>query len=68
MGVGREGGSRWGAYVCLQLIHTDVWQKPTQHCEPITFQLKINQFNKERNIFIKKDCDTDDEDGDMGPF
>ena len=63
MGGGREVQDMGGA-----LIHTDVWQKSTQHCKTITFQLKINKFNKERNIFIKKDCDTDDEDGDMGPF
>ena len=24
------------------LIHVDVWQKPTQHCKEIIFQLKIN--------------------------
>ena len=34
------------AYVCLWLIHVDVWQKQTQYCETIILQLKIN--NKER--------------------
>ena len=28
-------------YVYLQLIHGDVWQKPTQHCKEVTLQLKI---------------------------
>ena len=34
-------------YVYLWLIHTVVWQKPTQHCKTIILQLK---FFKERNI------------------
>ena len=35
---------REGIYVCLWLIHVDVWQKPTQHCNypPII----INEFLK----------------------
>ena len=30
----------------LGLIHTDVWQKPTQYCKAVIFQLKINKFLK----------------------
>ena len=29
-------------YVCLWLIHIDVWQKPTQYHKAIILQLKIN--------------------------
>ena len=35
---------REGIYVYLWLIHVDVWQKPTQHCKAIIFQLNINKF------------------------
>ena len=31
----RVGGRRERTYVYLWLIHTDVWQKPTQHCKAI---------------------------------
>ena len=43
------GGSfqREGMSVYLWLIHVDVWQKPTQYCKVIIFQLKINLFLKE---------------------
>ena len=27
-------------------IHVDIWQKPTQPCKEIIFQLKINTFYK----------------------
>ena len=40
-----EAGGRFNrkwTYVCLWLIHGDVWQKPTQYCEAIILQLKIN--------------------------
>ena len=33
-------------HVYLWLIHVDVWQKPTQYCKVIIFQLKINKFLK----------------------
>ena len=33
------GKPREGIYVYLQLIHIE-WQKPTQHCKAIIFQLK----------------------------
>ena len=35
-----------------QLIHVDVWQKTTQYCKAIIFQLKINTFNLKYH-FIK---------------
>ena len=38
------GGGRFkreGTYVCLWLVHVDVWQKPTQDCNIIILQLKI---------------------------
>ena len=46
---GEEGGKEvqgGGSYVFLWLIHVDVWQKPTQHCKAVIFQLKINKFKK----------------------
>ena len=39
-----EGGSRGRMHTLyLWLIHVDVWQKPTQYCKAIIFQLKINK-------------------------
>ena len=35
---------RQGIYVYLWLIHIVLWQKPTQHCRAIIFQLKVNFF------------------------
>ena len=31
-----------GTFIYVWMIHTDVWQKPTQYCKAITLQLKIN--------------------------
>ena len=53
-GMGREVGGvqfkREGTYVYLWLIHADAWQKPTQFCKAVIFQLKINTLikNKEK--------------------
>jgi len=33
-----------GTYAYLWLIHAGVWQKPTQYCNEIILQLKINKF------------------------
>ena len=38
---GREP-KREGIYVYLWMIHIVVWQKPTQYCKAVIFQLKIN--------------------------
>ena len=38
---------REGTYVCLWLIHVDVWQEPTQFCKAIILQLKINKFKND---------------------
>ena len=44
-GVGEWGMGgqfkREGTYVDLWLIHVVVWQKPTQQCKAIIFQLNI---------------------------
>ena len=40
------GGGRQGTFVYLWLIHVDVWQKPTQYCKAIIFQLKITKKKK----------------------
>jgi len=34
---------REGTYAYLWLIHVDEWQKPTQYCKTIIFQLKTNK-------------------------
>ena len=55
MWEGGGGFSRKWTYVRLWLIHGDAWQKPTQYCEAIILQLKINKifFKKEKKL---KDC------------
>ena len=43
-GMGWEVGGRFrreGTYVCLQLSLVAVWQKPTQYCKTMIFQLKV---------------------------
>ena len=44
--VSGRRSQRLGAYVCLWLVHIDVWQKPTQYCKAIILHLKINKFKK----------------------
>ena len=43
-------------YVYIQLIHTAVWQKPTQHHKPIILQLKKKACKQHflllRDIFL----------------
>ena len=43
---GWDGGriGREGTFLCLWLIHVDLWQKPAQYCKAIILQLKINSF------------------------
>ena len=43
--VGRSF-KREDMYVYLGLVYIVVWQKPTQYCEAIIFQLKINLKEK----------------------
>ena len=43
-----EKGSEEGIDVYLWLIHVDVWQKPTQYCEEIILQLKIDKLKKKK--------------------
>ena len=45
MGGEREG-EEGGAHVYLRLTHADVWQRPTQCCEAIFLQFKINVWGK----------------------
>ena len=33
-------------FYVLEVIHADVWQKPTQYCKAIILQLKINELKK----------------------
>lgn len=33
-----------GTRVNLWLLHVEAWQRPTQYCEAISFQLKINKI------------------------
>ena len=37
---------RKGTYVYLWQTHVDTWQKPTQYCKAIIFQLKPNKLKK----------------------
>ena len=46
--TGWEGGSRGRGHmhVYFWLNHADAWQKSTQNCKAISFQLKTNTFFK----------------------
>ena len=45
-----EWGSGGGTHVNPWLIHGNVWQKPLQYCNVISFQLiKINEKKKKKN-------------------
>ena len=58
--MGREVEGRLrreGTYVCLRLIHVDVWQKPTQYYKMIILQLKVNKFKKNKKHMSL--CSTD---------
>ena len=46
-----RGFKKEGTYVYLWLIHADVWQKSSQYCKVIIFQLKIKLNLKKRIIF-----------------
>ena len=41
-----ERGPGWGTHVNPWLIHVNVWQKPLQYCEVISFQLIKNKGKK----------------------
>ena len=44
-GLGWEGGGKgFRIGEQLQLIHVDVWQKPSQYCKIIILQLKLINF------------------------
>ena len=46
-GMERDMGGRFKrerTYVYLWLIYADVWQKPSQYCVVIFFQLNIKNF------------------------
>ena len=44
------GGLGWGTHVNPRLIHVNVWQKPVQYCQIISFQLI--KMKKKKN-FLK---------------
>ena len=53
--MGRETGGRFnreGTNIYLWLIHDDVWQKPTQFCKVIIFQLKNRQIKKKKSFRV----------------
>ena len=54
-GWGGVGGGReiqeGGTYVCLWLIHINIWQKPVQYCTTIILQLKINE--KVTSVYLR---------------
>ena len=43
-GEGDEREAQKGGDICIPMAHVDVWQKPTEHCKAITFQLKMNKL------------------------
>ena len=66
------GGGRWEVggrfkreetYVCLWLIHGDVWKKPTQYCTAIILQLKkkkkTNSKWKKRTLLGRRVSNSD---------
>ena len=55
MGCGREVLEGGDIYIYLWLIHVDVWQKPTQYCKAIIFQLKINKLKLKKRTRISRD-------------
>ena len=46
------GGRQAHGDVCV-LIHTVVWQKPTQHCKAITLQLKKKEVVKKKSLIVQ---------------
>ena len=42
-------------FVYLWLIHVDVWQKPTQYCKAIIFQLKNTFKNLQKTVILTSD-------------
>ena len=46
---------REGPYICLWLIHIDVWQKPTHYCKAIILQLKIKLKSFQSNALEEID-------------
>ena len=56
---GKREVQEGGTYVYLWLIHADVWQKPTQYCEAIILQLKLNLLKSpldSNSKPMKKEC------------
>ena len=48
--MGGRGEVKEGeTHVYPQLTHVDGRQRPTQYCEAIFLQLKINEFGEEKN-------------------
>ena len=43
------GGLGWGTHVNPRLIHVNVWQKPVQYCQIISFQLI--KMKKKKKLF-----------------
>ena len=48
-----------GTYVYLWLIHVALWQKPTQHCKAIIFQLKKKKRSAQLDNIVS--CSTETE-------
>ena len=42
-----------GTYICLWLIHADIWQKPTKFCKAIILRLK-NKSKEQDMLFINQ--------------
>ena len=49
---------RKGTHVYLWLIHVEIWQRPTQYCKAIIFQLKIKKLKyilKKKKVYMYMD-------------
>jgi len=59
--MGMELGRRFkreGTYVYLQLIHVDIWLKPSQYCNIIILQFKTTKFLKMKRKQLNTQIDT----------
>ena len=41
--------------MCIPMADSNyIWQKPTQHCKAMIFQLKINNFFKRKGVILRQ--------------
>ena len=57
--MGSEVGGRFkreGTYVYIWLIHVPIWQKPSQYCKVITYQLEKKFKNFFQVVGLSNPC------------